>query len=652
MASNKKVITLGLDYSQFSGGITEVNRKMGLLDSEFKLATEQVKKYGTVTDQLTVKQEGLTQKVNLVTQKVKLSKEAYDKALESGKASEKQLDNLEKTYNSNQLALHKLNTELENNEDKLTKAKYSLDSFGSQLGMNKQQIDKFEDGLQTAGKALIAMGVASATMYVDFDSTFSKVGTLADTTVMSMEDLKNGVYEISDQTGKSATGIADALYECLSANVKTGDALKVTLDAAKLAKAGFTETATSVDILTTIMSSYNKTVEDTQKVSDMLVKTQDVGKLTVGELGSSFGKVAGLASEANISLEELLASIATITQSGTEASEAVTTVKAAISNIIKPTAEAAETADKLGLKFNVTALKALGLAGFLELVQKKTHGNIETMAKLFGSTEAVNGIMQLTSEKGSVNFANALDQITNSGGATDNAISKLSGTGSNLKDSFESIRTSLIKVGDALAPIIEMVTDILSFIGNMNPIILATVIIVGTLIVVVHAITAAMIALGMANTIVGTSALGAMAGMSALLPIILAVAVAVAIITGVVGSIRSAMKEAESSASLMTSNAQRAAESVNTNGNSGSRGFANGTNNYPGGEAWVGEAGPELVTFPTGSRIRSNAESKSLTGGDTYNIIIDAKNVKEFNDVVTIMNNYKQKTRQGVLSNG
>ena len=52
MANNKRTIYFGLDYSQFSGGVTEINRKMGLLDAEFKLATQQAKNYGNETDQL------------------------------------------------------------------------------------------------------------------------------------------------------------------------------------------------------------------------------------------------------------------------------------------------------------------------------------------------------------------------------------------------------------------------------------------------------------------------------------------------------------------------------------------------------------------------------------------------------------------------
>ena len=43
---NKRTIYLGLDYTNFTGGVTEVNRKMQLLDAEFKRAQQQAKNYG------------------------------------------------------------------------------------------------------------------------------------------------------------------------------------------------------------------------------------------------------------------------------------------------------------------------------------------------------------------------------------------------------------------------------------------------------------------------------------------------------------------------------------------------------------------------------------------------------------------------------
>ena len=65
---------------------------------------------------------------------------------------------------------------------------------------------------------------------------------------------------------------------------------------------------------------------------------------------------------------------------------------------------------------------------------------------------------------------------------------------------------------------------------------------------------------------------------------------------------------------------------------------AGGTESWRGGLTWVGENGPELVNLPQGSQIMSNQESRQMSGPIIYaNVTIDAKNVKEFNDVVAIM---------------
>ncbi len=97
MANNyKKTIVLGLDYSEFSGGISECNRKMGLLDAEMKLAKEMAKEYGDETDQLKIKQEGLSQKIELQKKIIDEQKKAYDRAMSSTEKNEKKVDSLDK----------------------------------------------------------------------------------------------------------------------------------------------------------------------------------------------------------------------------------------------------------------------------------------------------------------------------------------------------------------------------------------------------------------------------------------------------------------------------------------------------------------------------------------------------------------------------
>lgn len=113
MASNKRTIYLGLDYSQFSGGVTEVNRKMGLLDAEFKMAQQQAKNYGNETDVLGLKQDYLGQKIALQQQKVDAAKKAFEDAAQSQNASSKELDNLQKRVLNETTALERMRGELQ-----------------------------------------------------------------------------------------------------------------------------------------------------------------------------------------------------------------------------------------------------------------------------------------------------------------------------------------------------------------------------------------------------------------------------------------------------------------------------------------------------------------------------------------------------------
>lgn len=71
---------------------------------------------------------------------------------------------------------------------------------------------------------------------------------------------------------------------------------------------------------------------------------------------------------------------------------------------------------------------------------------------------------------------------------------------------------------------------------------------------------------------------------------------------------------------------------------------ASGHFNFPGGLTSLSENGPEVVELPRGTRIYTNQESRQL-GGDTYYITIDAKSVKEFNDIVEIARSKRRKDR-------
>ena len=71
---------------------------------------------------------------------------------------------------------------------------------------------------------------------------------------------------------------------------------------------------------------------------------------------------------------------------------------------------------------------------------------------------------------------------------------------------------------------------------------------------------------------------------------------------------------------------------------------ATGNDNWRGGLTWVGEAGPELVSLPGGTQILNAQDSRNL-GGDTFYVTIDAKSVREFNDIVEMARSARVRRR-------
>lgn len=75
---------------------------------------------------------------------------------------------------------------------------------------------------------------------------------------------------------------------------------------------------------------------------------------------------------------------------------------------------------------------------------------------------------------------------------------------------------------------------------------------------------------------------------------------------------------------------------------------AAGTDNFIGGVTWVGENGPEPVWLPQGSRIGTNQEGRSLSGGDTYNFYVQANEIREIDDFIRRVKNQRRVARMGV----
>ncbi len=227
--------------------------------------------------------------------------------------------------------------------------------------------------------------------------------------------------------GKKTDEMASAEYNLISAGI---DAAKVNyaLDAsAKLAIGGITDMGTASNGLTSVLNAYNLAAEQSEEVTDAMFVAMKRGKTTIGELSGVIGRVAPLASNVGVSINEMFGSIATATLSGQKTEEAATGLKAALSNIMKPTSEGAKLADSLGLAFDAEALKAKGLRGVLDEVYASTKGDVGMMPQLFGSVEALNFVFAIMKNNGDT-FTSVMNDMNRKGGSTEEAYRKMADT--------------------------------------------------------------------------------------------------------------------------------------------------------------------------------------------------------------------------------
>jgi TP901 family phage tail tape measure protein len=208
----------------------------------------------------------------------------------------------------------------------------------------------------------------------------AKVSTMLDTRAMPiMEDYKDAIEDLGFQYGQSSKVLSKGLYDILSSAFAAEDAVQILNVATMGAKAGFTATSTSVDIMTTILNSYKLEAEDALYVSDLLFAAVKRGKTTYEELAQSIGNVTAVSNLAGLELEELLALYSTLTRGGIKPPEAVTAIQGMLRAFLKPQKEAIQLAKEWGFELNSNTLRSEGLLSVMEKLQFASAEELATI---------------------------------------------------------------------------------------------------------------------------------------------------------------------------------------------------------------------------------------------------------------------------------
>lgn len=436
-------------------------------ESSFKLMKSQWDKNTSSAKKLKDEQKYLTEQGETYQKKVSLVKE--------------ELKLLENAEGDNKKAIEEKKAALNEAEASLNEYKNRLKEVDEQLKFGKASIEEYTEKVQKAGEKvknagsgmtkkvttpILAAGVASAKMAIDFEDSMAKVSTIADATEIPMDDMQKEILDLSNQTRISAEEIAQNVYDSISAGQKTGDAVNFVSNSTKLAKAGFADAGAALDVLTTIMNAYGLKASEVTNVSDMLIQTQNLGKTTVADLASSMGKVIPTANAYGVSLDELCAGYAIMTANGVATAESTTYMNGMLNELGKSGTNVSETLkEKTGKTFKELMDSGMSLSDVLKIISDAATENNKSFSDMWSSSEAGKAGMILLGDSAE-NFNGVLEQMQNSAGATNTAFEKLDTNSTKIEKATNELRNDAIDFGttlmEELAPIIENIAEKIS----------------------------------------------------------------------------------------------------------------------------------------------------------------------------------------------
>jgi TP901 family phage tail tape measure protein len=357
--------------------------------------------------------------------------------------------------------------------------------FDGELDDATRQIDQFADEMEVANRrqrefeqgnlavALALGGLALKTkQYVGSivqlgqatQQAIAANSTLAKDAVGLDKAFRDLTKELNYST--NSLELNQAAYDVLSAGVsETNDVINVMRAGVAGARGGFSDLATMTDAVTTIMNAYGKSSSEAQKIVDMMITTQNDGKIVAAQYGQQIGVVAAGAASAGVKLEELNAAISVATVAGVQTSSTFSGLRQAISSIISPSEQAKKIAKELGIEFSQAGLQQKGFAGVLKDVAAATKGNAEQITKLFGSVEAKAVIDPILNNL--QKYEQFLKNQTQTAGAAADAQGKLAGGLQQSQAAFANVRKEVeIDIFRTIEPAVTAVTKATTAMGK------------------------------------------------------------------------------------------------------------------------------------------------------------------------------------------
>jgi TP901 family phage tail tape measure protein len=253
-----------------------------------------------------------------------------------------------------------------------------------------------------------------------FQTSLSEVATLG---VRDMGRLRSGVLQVSSSIGENLQTATRGAYQALSAGIPEENVIDFLRTSAQAAVAGVTDTATSVDALSTVINAYGLRADEASRISDQFFQIIKLGKTTFPELAQAIGTVLPTAAAVGVDFAEVGGALALMTQKGINTNEAVTALNALLLQLLSPAGEAKEAIGAI-----VEASGGLEDIDLAKAVGEFNKLTTEVKVGILGNVRSVKAALALGGDGEGDSLISTIQQVGDSVGATSKAFEEFRGT--------------------------------------------------------------------------------------------------------------------------------------------------------------------------------------------------------------------------------
>ena len=298
--------------------------------------------------------------------------------------------------------------------------------------------------------------------FAEFEASISRLGVISNATSVELSAMRDTAEHLGETTIFTATQVSSGMNAMAMAGFTAKESMEGIAGVLDISAIGLVSVEDSALIATRAMNGFGLEATDIGRVSDVLSKTITTSAVTMEQLGSALQKVAPVAKNVGLSLEETSAVLGVLHDAGRLGAEAGTQLKIVLSRL-SGNREANKAIKELGIQiYDVRTGQLLPFTEQLRNVKDAMDKlppavRAVEMSKIFGEEAKSSALIAL----------NSIDEIVAKTVELEDAYGFASSTAKKMMDNLQgdwkefnsAMEGVIITLGEGLSPVLRTLLD-------------------------------------------------------------------------------------------------------------------------------------------------------------------------------------------------